>query len=327
MIKNPIYCPTCGHHLTEQEVGGRLRPKCGNCGYVHYLNPVPGVGLLIEVEGGLVLIRRKNPPHQGEWTLPSGFVEINETAEEAAVREAEEETSLKVKIIELVAVNSFPEGPPRSGIIIFFRVVPIGGTLQAGDDATEAAIFTPQNMPLISFRTHREAVGLWLERQRTPLLQESRFDLLHEQDYLIREADSTDLQELIAILKLIPQHRSLNGTVYWGQIAQRFREVDGLHVLVAQTRQHPAMLIGMVAFSALRTLTGGIAFVSDLAVLPVYQRRGIGAMLIEAVRTRAEKLGLTTLMVNTEHLPFGVRAFFEAESFQAVDMLVRPVNE
>jgi GNAT superfamily N-acetyltransferase len=87
------------------------------------------------------------------------------------------------------------------------------------------------------------------------------------------------------------------------------------------------MLIGMVAFSVLRTLTEGIAFVSDLAVLPVYQRRGIGAVLIEAVRARAQKLGLHTLMVNADRLPFGVRAFFEAESFEALDMLVRPVDE
>lgn len=328
MITDPIFCPTCGHNLTEQDIGGRLRPKCDHCGYVHYLNPVPGVGLLIETEAGLVLIRRKNPPHQGEWTLPSGFVEINETAEEAAMREAEEETGLKVKIVELVAVNSFPEGPPSSGIIIFFRVVPIGGALQAGDDATEAQVFTPLNMPLIPFRTHREAVGLWLERQRNPLLhQTTDSGFVHEQDYIIREADSADLPELSAILKLIPHHRSLHGNVYWGEVAQRFREVDGLYVLVAQTRQHPPMLIGMVAFSVLRTLTEGIAFVSDLAVLPVYQRRGIGAVLIEAVRARAQKLGLHTLMVNADRLPFGVRAFFEAESFEALDMLVRPVDE
>lgn len=128
-LPNPTYCPICGEPLTEREEGGRIRPACDNCGYVHYVNPVPGVGMLIEMDGGVVLIQRKNPPHQGEWTLPSGFVEADESAEEAAMREAAEETGLQTEIIGLANINSFPEGPPVSGIMIFYRMRPIGGSL------------------------------------------------------------------------------------------------------------------------------------------------------------------------------------------------------
>mgnify|MGYP001027402886 FL=1 len=109
MPKKLKYCPICSHELTEREEGGRMRPSCDNCGYVHYVNPVPGVGLLIEMDAGIVLIQRGNPPHKGDWTLPSGFVEADESAEEAAIREAEEETGLKVEIVEMAGVNSFPE--------------------------------------------------------------------------------------------------------------------------------------------------------------------------------------------------------------------------
>ncbi|MEQ9030974.1 MAG: NUDIX hydrolase, partial [Aggregatilineales bacterium] len=101
MPKKLKYCPICSHELVQRESGGRMRASCDNCGYVHFVNPVPGVGLLIEMDGGIVLIQRGNPPHQGDWTLPSGFVEADESAEEAAIREAEEETGLKVEIIEM----------------------------------------------------------------------------------------------------------------------------------------------------------------------------------------------------------------------------------
>ncbi|MEO0599067.1 MAG: NUDIX hydrolase, partial [Chloroflexota bacterium] len=160
---DPTYCPICSTELIQREEGGRLRPACDNCGYVHYVNPVPGVGMLIEMDGGLVLIKRGHPPHKGEWTLPSGFVEADESAEEAAIREAEEETGLKVEIIELANINSFPEGPPVSGIMIFYRMRPVGGTLQAGDDAVDVHVFQPEDLPLPPFRTHREMVAEWLE--------------------------------------------------------------------------------------------------------------------------------------------------------------------
>ena len=61
----------------------------------------------------LVLIRRKNPPFQGEYALPGGFVDIGETVESACVREAKEETNIKVKIIKLIGVYSDPKRDPR----------------------------------------------------------------------------------------------------------------------------------------------------------------------------------------------------------------------
>ena len=88
----PVYFPVCANKLTLREESGRTRPVCLNCGYVHYVNPVPTVGVLIEMDGGVVLIKRANPPNQGRWVFPSGYVEADERLEEAAIREAEEET-------------------------------------------------------------------------------------------------------------------------------------------------------------------------------------------------------------------------------------------
>ena len=152
---------------------GRERFYCdrarSGCGYIHYENPVPGVGLLIEHAGQLVLIQRGHPPHEGEWALPSGFIEIDETAEQAAVREAYEETGLEIKITGLFSVHSFPEGPPLSGIIVFYRARPLNiGALRAGDDARAVKLFAPADLPPMSFRTHREALELWQAATKSP---------------------------------------------------------------------------------------------------------------------------------------------------------------
>jgi 8-oxo-dGTP diphosphatase len=110
----------------------------------------------------LSLIQRGHAPHKGEWTLPSGFIEADESAEEAAIREAREETGLKVELIELAGVNSFPEGPPTSGIIIFFRARPIGGNLQAGDDAADVKFFRLiKYLSYLSVHTSRLWHGGW----------------------------------------------------------------------------------------------------------------------------------------------------------------------
>ncbi len=140
-----------------------MRPVCPQCGFVIFKNPVPGVGVLVEMEGGVVLIKRGHNPKKGCWALPAGFIEADESIEEAAVRECKEETNLDIELIEMFHVDSFPTDPtPQSGIIIFYRAKPIDGELQPGDDAAEAMIFPPESLPVdVGFRTHRAALARW----------------------------------------------------------------------------------------------------------------------------------------------------------------------
>lgn len=315
MPKKLNYCPICGHELSEREEGGRLRPSCDNCGYVHFVNPVPGVGMLIEMDGGVVLIQRKNPPHQGDWTLPSGFVEADESAEEAAIREAEEETGLKVEIIEMAGVNSFPEGPPVSGIMIFYRMRPVGGKLQAGDDAADARVFPLNELPLLPFRTHREMIAEWLERYHTENgIDASPPPLPHQAEFFIRPAEPKDIDEIIGLLAMIPANRNLTHE-QWRDVALRIIESPTLEVFVAQTRREPALIIGCVSLSVVRALTESRGFINDMAVLPTYQRRGVGAELLEAILRRSQQLNLMSLMVNTQRANDQARAFYAASGF------------
>lgn len=315
--KAPKFCPICSEILTKREEGGRLRPACDNCGYVHYVNPVPGVGMLIEMDGGVVLIKRGSPPHKGEWTLPSGFVEADESAEEAAIREALEETGLIVEIIELANINSFPEGPPVSGIMIFYRMRPIGGKLQAGDDAVDAKIFQPNDMPILPFRTHREMMTEWLEQYASQIGERP---IRQPAEIRIRPFTKDDTHDVMSLLMTIPANRSLS-LEEQAAAALRMRELDSLEVYIAETGDLQSVVIGFVSLTIVRGLTDGVGMISSMAVSPTYQRRGVGAELLEAIMRRANQLNLRAVWVDTAQANQQVQAFYAAIGFENLSIL------
>lgn len=320
MPKTPTYCPICAHTLEPHKSGGRVRPTCPNCGYVHYVNPVPTVGVVIEIDGGLVLIKRGHPPHAGEWAFPSGYVEADERLEEAAVREAEEETGLKVEIIELADVNSYPEGPPASGVMVFYRARPVGGELRAGDDADEARVFAPDEIPPIPFRTHREMLAQWLARQKSETGVHPRITIAaHDTPFTssVRPMRPADVQDVIDLSHMIPANQGLTESD-WRDASLRLRELPHLNVFVAQLDGQPPiapMVIGCVVLSTVRTLTGGYGLIDDMAVLPTYRRHGVGAALLEAAMRRAGELNLQTLMVGVHRSSEAAQSFFTRAGF------------
>ena len=100
-----------------------------------------------DAAGRTVLIRRKNPPFEGRWALPGGFVEVGETTQTACAREAKEETGLEVEVERLAGVYSDPKRDPRGhSVAVVYHCRPIGGELKGGDDAAEARWFTPQEI-------------------------------------------------------------------------------------------------------------------------------------------------------------------------------------
>lgn len=117
-------------------------------------NPVPTVDIIIETGGGVVLVRRKNPPHG--WALPGGFVDYGESLEEAAVREAREETGLSVELIRQFHTYSDPGRDPRQHTITTVYVARAEGRLRAGDDARAAEVFTEETLPREIAFDHRQ---------------------------------------------------------------------------------------------------------------------------------------------------------------------------
>jgi len=73
IIFQRVFCLRCGSAMALRFLDGRMRRACPACGYVHYENPVPAAGVLIEHNGQLALIQRGHAPHAGEWALPSRY--------------------------------------------------------------------------------------------------------------------------------------------------------------------------------------------------------------------------------------------------------------
>jgi 8-oxo-dGTP diphosphatase len=89
-----------------------------------------------------VLVQRKNHPFKGKWALPGGFVEYGERVEDAAEREALEETGLRVKLRRLVGVYSDPDRDPRGHVVtVCYLAEPFGGRLKASSDAMRVKVF------------------------------------------------------------------------------------------------------------------------------------------------------------------------------------------
>lgn len=114
--------------------------------------PLLTVDAVIAKDGGFVLIRRKNEPFKGCWALPGGFVERGESVEDATRREAREETGLDIELLALLGVYSNPKRDPRGHTVsVVYIAKPVGGELQAADDAAEAGIFRPEDDPDLAF--------------------------------------------------------------------------------------------------------------------------------------------------------------------------------
>ena len=127
-------------------------PSCGTPLQI-FKNPAPTVDIIIETEGGVVLIKRKNPPYG--WALPGGFVDYGESFEDAARREAAEETGLAVTLRLQFHTYSDPKRDARQHTASTVFIATATGHPIAADDASQAVIFHRDNLPLLVFDHER----------------------------------------------------------------------------------------------------------------------------------------------------------------------------
>ena len=141
------YCPLCGTQLALKENGGKQRPACRDCGFVQFRNPVPGVVVVIDKEGYVLLGKRRGGFGEGKWGLPQGYIEFDEDFLTAAIREVKEETGLDVEIRAIVNVVSNLLSPRLHTLAIVLLAGVVAGELCAGDDL-EALEWVPLSGPL-----------------------------------------------------------------------------------------------------------------------------------------------------------------------------------
>ena len=142
------FCQRCGHQLGRKPIEGTVRPYCPACGYVVFLDPKIAAIVLLSTDGKLVMVRRGIEPAMGRWSFPSGYVDRGERVEKAAVREVKEETGLDARLDRMIGLYSGDESPV---VLAVYAGTVVGGSLKAGGDATEAALFSPDDLPDLPF--------------------------------------------------------------------------------------------------------------------------------------------------------------------------------
>jgi len=141
-----LACPSCGQSIKS------------------YRNPIPTVDIIIEIEDTIVLIERKNEPMG--WALPGGFVDYGERLEDAAIREAFEETSIRISGLKLLGCYSDPARDSRQHNISVVYVAQGSGLPKAGDDAAHARLFQRDNLPYNLCFDHDQIIRDYLEKRK-----------------------------------------------------------------------------------------------------------------------------------------------------------------
>jgi 8-oxo-dGTP diphosphatase len=131
----------------------------------HPRNPFPTVDIVIEMDRGVVLVERRNPPMG--WALPGGFVDYGESLEAAAIREAVEETSLQVELLEQFHAYSDPARDPRFHTVTVVFLARARGEPRGADDARRAAVFDPATPPAPLCFDHARILADYVEYRRT----------------------------------------------------------------------------------------------------------------------------------------------------------------
>jgi ADP-ribose pyrophosphatase YjhB (NUDIX family) len=162
------HCVQCGGRLQLGPVAGEERDRlvCTACGHISYVNPRLVVTTIpVTEDGHVLLIRRGLEPGRGLWAQPGGFLEVDETVTEGAIRETLEETGLQVVPGEIVGLYARLEA---AVIVLVYEARVVGGEARTGPEALDVRAFPPEEIPWpeIAFRTTWYALIDWLARRR-----------------------------------------------------------------------------------------------------------------------------------------------------------------
>jgi len=155
------FCPGCGGPLQRQQPADDDRPRhvCAECATIHYQNPKVIVGSVCRSHGRILLCRRAIEPRAGYWTIPAGYLELGETVEAGARREAWEEARARIRLDGLIAVYSVTR---IDQVQLLFRAALLDEGVEPGPESLEVDLFAPEAIPWqsLAFPT----VGWVLER-------------------------------------------------------------------------------------------------------------------------------------------------------------------
>ena len=173
MNRLPIkHCRACGASVVYRlPDDGDTKPRavCTACDTVHYENPLNVVGTVPTwgEDGGQVLLCKRNiEPRWGKWTLPAGFMELDETSAEGAARETVEEAGAQFEMQNLFTLINVPK---VGQVHLFYRAKLLSSHFNPGSETIEARLFTETEIPWdeLAFRTVRETLELYFKNRRS----------------------------------------------------------------------------------------------------------------------------------------------------------------
>ena len=156
--KNRRFCPYCGMKISRRQEDDTWRDFCTTCNLFFYENPLPVVSSILVSDRSILLVKRGKKPYRGAWCLPTGFAETGERIEEAALRELEEESGIKGRILNLVDVDSCVNYFYGDLLFLTFEAELLSGRPLAGGDAVEAKFFPIDKVPRLAFSSNTRAV-------------------------------------------------------------------------------------------------------------------------------------------------------------------------
>ncbi len=176
------YCNQCGHPLEPRQIEDRMRHVCSNCNSICYQNPLPVAAVvLLSQDRNVLLVKRKNQPRKDMWCLPMGFAELDETIAQSALRELEEETGVKGRIIRLIAVKSEVVETYGDLLIVTFEAEKTGGEEKAGCDAVDLSYYPPNYLPGMAFESNKIAIRYCVEGHREDWAIRDSFRIFEEE--------------------------------------------------------------------------------------------------------------------------------------------------
>ena len=161
------YCSNCGIKNVFGFIDGHHRYHCKSCSTIHYQNPKPTATIICSQKDKILLAKRAFEPAKGEWGLPGGFMELNETLDEAALRELKEETNLEGVVTEILSTCSHYGTIFGDILLICVRMEVLDfSKMKAGDDAEELEFFNLNELPEIAFYCHNKFINDFKSNQK-----------------------------------------------------------------------------------------------------------------------------------------------------------------
>jgi ADP-ribose pyrophosphatase YjhB (NUDIX family) len=180
-FRSPIkHCRNCGNaviYRLPDDGDTRERAVCPACDTIHYENPLNVVGTVPCLDDRVLLCKRNIEPAWGKWTLPAGFMELNETTAQGAARETDEEAGAQFEMGDLFSVLSVP----RVGQVhLFFRARLLSDLFDPGHETIEARLFREDEIPWdeIAFRTVKETLLRFFDDRRKGVFAVHTLDIL-----------------------------------------------------------------------------------------------------------------------------------------------------